>query len=55
MTKLKWKKFQKNKFKNHIQTTCTSADMGENVQSFKKTGLKLYEKLQSQGTLRLYI
>ena len=26
MTKLKWKKF-----KNHIQTKCTSADMGENM------------------------
>ena len=34
---------------------CTSADPGENVQSFKKTSLKLYEKLQSQGTLCLYI
>ena len=30
---------------------CTSADPGKkHVQSFKKTGLKLYEKLQSQGT-----
>ena len=44
-------KSDKDKFKNHIQTMCTSADMGEkNVQSFKKTGLKLYEKLQSHGT-----
>ena len=34
---------------------CTSADLGENVQSFRKTGLKLYEKLQSQGTHILYI
>ena len=30
MTKLKWKS-DKNKFKNHIQTMCTSADMGENM------------------------
>ena len=33
------------------------ADMGENmcrVSSFKKFGFKLYEKLQSQGTLCLY-
>ena len=30
---------------------CTSADPGENVQSFKKTRLKLYEKLQ-QGSLK---
>ena len=28
---------------------------GKHVQSFKKTGLKLYEKLQSQGTYCLYI
>ena len=27
----------------------------KHVQSFKKTGLKLYEKLQSQGTHCLYI
>ena len=27
----------------------------KHVQSFKKTGLKLYEKLQSKGTLCLYI
>ena len=27
----------------------------KHVQSFKKTGLKLYEKLQSQGTYGLYI
>ena len=27
----------------------------KHVQSFKKTGLKLYEKLQSQGTYSLYI
>ena len=34
---------------------CTSADPGENVQSFKKIGLKLYEKLQWHGTHCLYI
>ena len=34
---------------------CTSAD-GENMcKVSKKTGLKLYEKLQSQGTHCLYI
>ena len=41
---------KKKKILNHIQNTCTSADPGENVQSFKNTGLKLYGKLQSQGT-----
>ena len=34
---------------------CTSADPGENVQSFKTTGLILYEKLQWHGTNGLYI
>ena len=34
---------------------CTSVDTGENMQSFKKTSLKLYEKMQSQGTHCLYI
>ena len=33
MTKLT--KSDKNKFKNHIQTMCTSTDLGENVLSFK--------------------
>ena len=53
MTKLT--KSDKNKFKNHIQTMCTSTDLGENVLSFKKTSIKLYEKLQSEGTHCLYI
>ena len=44
-------KSDKNKLKNYIQTTCTSADSGENMQSFKKTGIKLYEELQSQSTV----
>ena len=50
MKKLKWKKWQ-NKLKNHIKSTCTSADLGENMRSFKK----LYEKMQSHGTHCLYI
>ena len=38
--------------KQIIQTTNTFADPGKNVQSFKKTGIKLYEELQSQDTHR---
>ena len=45
----------KNKFKNYIQTTCTSAEPGENISSFKKISIKLYDELQSQATHCLYI
>ena len=48
-------KSNKNKCKDYIQTICTSSDYGENVQSFKKIGIKLYEELRSQGTHCLYI
>ena len=34
---------------------CTSAGTEEIMHSFKKTGLTLYEKLQSQGIHCLYI
>ena len=56
----KWQSLQsgksnKNKRKDFIQTICTSSDHGENVQSFKKIGIKLYEELRSQGTHCLYI
>ena len=47
MAKFKWKS-DKNKLKNYIVTTCTSADPGENSAKFQNTGIKLYEELQSQ-------
>ena len=39
---------------DYIQTTCTSPDHREYVQSFKKIGIKFYEELRSQGTHCLY-
>ena len=39
-----------------MKSTCIFSDYGENnVQSFKKIGIKFYEELCSQGTHCLYI